>query len=179
MLPACRYPHILCLTANEKDFSLSLEMTIWGKRHSRIVSLLRGKSVRRHAPPFLWKEGASTRAPSLGRGCRAQRGGVGFLFCGEAASSVPSPCRESCVILVPSSTTNISLTRASQRGVGSILRLFDYHAFMHFPAEIRCIYCLMSFRIAAEGKAALPEVFLFADIAFDRPAIEESTDIEE
>ena len=39
MLPARRYPHILCLTANEKDFSLSLEMTIWGKRHSRIVSL--------------------------------------------------------------------------------------------------------------------------------------------
>ena len=30
--------------------------------------------------PFLWKEGVSTRAPSLGRGCRAQRGGVGFLF---------------------------------------------------------------------------------------------------
>ena len=26
------------------------------------------------------KEGVSTRAPSLGRGCRAQRGGVGFLF---------------------------------------------------------------------------------------------------
>ena len=50
---------------------------------------------------------------------------------------------------------------------------------MHFPAEIRCIHCLMSFRIAAEGKTALPEVFLFADIAFDRPAIEESTDIEE
>ena len=32
-----------------------------------------------------------TRAPSLGRGCRAQRGGVGFLLCGEAASSLPSP----------------------------------------------------------------------------------------
>ena len=48
---------------------------------------------------FHRKEGASTRAPSLGRGCRAQRGGVGFLFCGEAASSLPSPfgkalCRE-------------------------------------------------------------------------------------
>ena len=50
---------------------------------------------------------------------------------------------------------------------------------MHFPAEIRCIHCLMYFRIAAEGKTALPEVFLFADIAFDRPAIEESADIEE
>ena len=45
---------------------------------------LRGTSFHR-------KEGASTQAPSLGRGCRAQRGGVGFLFCGEAASSLPSP----------------------------------------------------------------------------------------
>ena len=40
---------------------------------------LRGTSFQR-------KEGVSTRAPSLGRGCRAQRGGVGFFFCGEAAS---------------------------------------------------------------------------------------------
>ena len=29
---------------------------------------------------FYRKEGASTRAPSYRRGCRAQRGGVGFLF---------------------------------------------------------------------------------------------------
>ena len=34
---------------------------------------LRGASFHR-------KEGVSTRAPSLGRGCRAQRGGVGFLL---------------------------------------------------------------------------------------------------
>ncbi len=34
---------------------------------------LRGTSFHR-------KEGMSTRAPSIGRGCRAQRGGVGFLF---------------------------------------------------------------------------------------------------
>ena len=34
---------------------------------------LRGTSFHR-------KEGMSTRAPSLGRGCRSQRGGVGFLF---------------------------------------------------------------------------------------------------
>ena len=45
---------------------------------------LRGTSFHR-------KEGVSTRAPSLGRGCRAQRGGVGFIFGGEAASSLPSP----------------------------------------------------------------------------------------
>ena len=34
---------------------------------------LRGTSFHR-------KEGVSTRAPSLGRGCRAQRGGVGFFL---------------------------------------------------------------------------------------------------
>ena len=34
---------------------------------------LRGTSFHR-------KEGVSTRAPSFGRGCRAQRGGGGFLF---------------------------------------------------------------------------------------------------
>ena len=34
---------------------------------------LRGTSFQR-------KEGVSTRAPSLGRGCRAQRGGVGFFL---------------------------------------------------------------------------------------------------
>ncbi len=44
---------------------------------------LRGTSFHR-------KEGVSTLAPSFGRGCRAQRGGVGFLFCGEAASSLLS-----------------------------------------------------------------------------------------
>ena len=87
------------------------------------------EGARVDAPSFHRKEGVSTRAPSKGRGCRVQRGGVGFLFCGEAASSVLSPCRESGVILVPSSTTSIALTRASQRGAGSILRLFDCHAF--------------------------------------------------
>ena len=49
---------------------------------------LRGTSFHR-------KEGVSTQAPSLGRGCRAQRGGGGFLFGGEAASSLPSPLRKS------------------------------------------------------------------------------------
>ena len=34
MLPVPRTPHSLFLTANEKDFSLSLEMTMWGKGHS-------------------------------------------------------------------------------------------------------------------------------------------------
>ena len=52
---------------------------------------LRGASFHR-------KEGVSTRAPSLGRGCRAQRGGVGFLFFGgKAASSLHSPIGKSVV----------------------------------------------------------------------------------
>ena|GEM_PF-5861339 len=41
VLPVIRFPHSAYLTANEKDFSLSLEMTIRGKRHS---------------PSFLWKK---------------------------------------------------------------------------------------------------------------------------
>ena len=40
------------------------------------------------APPSIGRrEGVSTQAPSLGRGCRAQRGGVGFLF--GAAKPLP------------------------------------------------------------------------------------------
>lgn len=34
VLPVIRFPHSCCLTANEKDFSRSLEMTIRGKRHT-------------------------------------------------------------------------------------------------------------------------------------------------
>ena len=37
-------------------------------------------NLHRCATSFQRKEGVSTRAPSLGRGCRAQRGGVGFFF---------------------------------------------------------------------------------------------------
>ena len=45
VFPTRRYPHILCLAANEKDFSHSLEMTNAGKRYSRIVSLLHGEAA--------------------------------------------------------------------------------------------------------------------------------------
>ena len=45
---------------------------------------LRGTSFHR-------KEGVSTRAPSLGRGCRAQRGGVGFLFLRRSRLLFASP----------------------------------------------------------------------------------------
>ena len=45
--------------------------------------------------------------------------------------------------------------------------------------ESAALILLMSFRIAAECQAALPEIFLFADIAFDGSAVEEGADIEE
>ena len=59
-------------------------------------ALCRGYGIPIQPPPlrgtsFQQKEGVSTRAPSLGRGCRAPRGGVGFLLGGKAASSLPSP----------------------------------------------------------------------------------------
>ena len=41
VFPVPRFPHNFCLTANEKDFSLPLEMTM---------------QERRHSPSFLWKE---------------------------------------------------------------------------------------------------------------------------
>ena len=140
----------------------------------------------RHLPPiqppplrgtsFHRKEGMTTRAPSLGRGCRAQRGGVGFLFAAKppplclphAGKAVLSLCHHP----QPALPLRGQAKEAQEASCASLIGI-------HFPAEIRCIHCLMSFRIAAEGKTALPEVFLFADIAFDRPAIEESTDIEE
>ena len=56
VLPACRSSHSLCLAANEKDVSLSLEITNAGKRHSRIESHLYEESVKRYSPSFLWKE---------------------------------------------------------------------------------------------------------------------------
>ena len=52
MLPARRYPNILCLTVNEKDFLLSLETTIWEKRHPPPLPLEGGND---HASPFPWK----------------------------------------------------------------------------------------------------------------------------
>ena len=56
MFPACRSSHSLCLPANEKDVSLSLEMTNAGKRHFRIESHLHVELVKCHSPSFPWKE---------------------------------------------------------------------------------------------------------------------------
>ena len=127
-------------------------------------------------PSFLWKEGVSTRAPSYGRGRRAQRGGVGFLFLRRSRLLFAFPMGKAVFSLCHHPQPALPLRGQAKEAQGaSCASLIG----MHFPAEIRCIHCLMSFRIAAEGKTALPEVFLFADIAFDRPAIEESADIEE
>ena len=58
------------LTANEKDFSLSLEMTVRGKRYSRIASFPREKGFGTgcDSPSFLWKE-----VPRRGGGWLTQR----------------------------------------------------------------------------------------------------------
>ena len=69
---------------------------------SRIMAHLRRSPSRFHTafpiqpPPlrgtsFHRKEGVSTRAPSLGRGCRAQRGGVGFLLGRRSRHESPEP----------------------------------------------------------------------------------------
>ena len=118
----------------------------------------------------------TTRAPSFGRGGRAQRGGVGFLFAAKPLPLCLPHAGKAVLSLCHHPQPALPLRGQAKEAQGaSCASLIG----MHFPAEIRCIYFLMSFRIAAEGKTALPEVFLFADIAFDRPAIEESTDIEE
>ena len=118
----------------------------------------------------------TTRAPSIGRGYRAQRGGVGFLFLRRSRLLFAFPMGKAVFSLCHHPQPALPLRGQAKEAQGaSCASLIG----MHFPAEIRCIYFLMSFRIAAEGKTTLPEVFLFADVAFDRPAIEESTDIEE
>ena len=67
-------------------------------------ALFRGYRFPIQPPPlrgtsFHRKEGVSTRAPSYGRGCRAQRGGVGFPFGRRSRLLFASPlgkalCRE-------------------------------------------------------------------------------------
>ena len=76
MLPARRYPHILCLTANEKDFSLSLEMTM---RESGILPPSIGRRECPREPLPL--EGAAERSEA----------GLASFWGGKAASSLPSP----------------------------------------------------------------------------------------
>ena len=128
------------------------------------------------APPSIGRrEYPREPLPLEGAAERSEAGLASFLG-GEAASSLPSPSGKAVLSLChhpqPALPLRGQAKEAQEASCASLI-------VMHFPAEIRCIYFLMSFRIAAEGKTALPEVFLFADIAFDRPAIEESTDIEE
>ena len=81
---------------------------------------LRGTSFHR-------KEGASTRAPSLGRGCRAQRGGVGFLWGGEAASSLPSQRGEGFISGIAASPYR-SLPHWGRGTASAVDRVLSYNA---------------------------------------------------
>ena len=65
-------PHTF-LTANEKDFSLSLEMTNAGEQYSHIVILLHGEPVKRPSPSFPWKEGEGAEIGSR-RGIKGNMG---------------------------------------------------------------------------------------------------------
>ena len=94
------FPHmrVFALTLWGKRFSRIVAFPVWGRvpRQRRsgafvnclletISPALFHPAFPIQPPPlrgtsFHRKEGVSTLAPSLGRGCRAQRGGVGFLF---------------------------------------------------------------------------------------------------
>ena len=65
VFPTRRYPHILCLAANEKDFSHSLEMTNAGRRYSRITAFFMRSPWRRHFPSFLLMEGGAPKGRRL------------------------------------------------------------------------------------------------------------------
>ena len=64
------------LTANEKDFSLSLEMTNAGKRHFRIESHLHVELVKWHSPSFPWKEVPRRGGGWHRRGLKSRAGGA-------------------------------------------------------------------------------------------------------
>ena len=93
--------HVSCIRFDDARIAESPYRSLphWGRETasavdsvlSLIVDLRRSFPIFFHTafpiqpPPlrvtsFHRKEGVSTRAPSFGRGCRAQRGGVGFLF---------------------------------------------------------------------------------------------------
>ena len=73
-------------------------------------------------------------------------------------------------------TARLPLCKGKQKR----LRVYPAPLGTLFPSrESAVLVFLMSFRIAAECQATLPEVFLFADIAFDGSAVEEGADIEE
>ena len=89
---------------------------------------LRGTSFHR-------KEGVSTRAPSLGRGCRAQRGGVGFLL-GRRSGALVNDALETIFFALfrPARTLSGSLrSPPSPRGEGFVRRYsFSTYACIRF-----------------------------------------------
>ncbi len=91
--------HVFALTMREKRYSRIVSLPHWGRGTASAVDRVFSQTayLRRSLPTlfhtafpiqppplrgtsFHRKEGMATRAPSLGRGCRAQRGGVGFLL---------------------------------------------------------------------------------------------------
>ena len=83
---------------------------------------------------FHRKEGVSTRAPSFGRGCRAQRGGVGFLFCGARVLSYNGALETIPPLFHTARTLSGSLrSPPSPHGEGFIRRYsFSTHACIRF-----------------------------------------------
>ena len=83
---------------------------------------------------FHRKEGVSTRAPSFGRGCRAQRGGVGFLFCGARVLSSNGALETIPPLFHTARTLSGSLrSPPSPHGEGFIRRYsFSTHACIRF-----------------------------------------------
>ena len=75
---------------------------------------LRGTSFHR-------KEGVSTRAPSLGRGCRAQRGGVGFLL-GRRSGALVNGALEMHFLALFHTARTLSGSPPSPRGEGFVRR---------------------------------------------------------
>ena len=87
---------------------------------------LRGTSFHR-------KEGMTTRAPSLGRGCRAQRGGVGFLFGGARVLSQMAYLKRSPPLVFHTASTLSGSLRSppSPRGEGFVRRYcFSTYAYI-------------------------------------------------
>ena len=90
---------------------------------------LRGTSFHR-------KEGMATRAPSLGRGCRAQRGGVGFLLGRRSGALVNDALETIFPTLFHTARTLSGSLRSppSPRGEGFVSRkaVFSFRSLPHW-----------------------------------------------
>ena len=81
------------------------------------------------APPSIGRRECPRESLPLEGAAERSEAGLASFFAAKPPPLCLPHAGKGGVILVPSSTTSIALTRASQRGAGSILRLFDWHAF--------------------------------------------------